>query len=58
MASEIVSYMIIFSLGITMVVSIGFTMVNLSASVSETAADVELNQILINIKEIFQVGQI
>lgn len=52
MASEVVSYMIIFSLGITMVVSIGFTMTNISTSVSETAADVELNQILINIKEI------
>ena len=52
MASEVVSYMIIFSLGITMVIAIGFTMINLSNSVSETTADVEMNHILVDMKEV------
>lgn len=51
MASEVVSYMIIFSLGITMVIAIGFTMINLTDSVSETTADVQMNQILFDMKE-------
>lgn len=45
MASEFVSFMLVFSIGITMVVGITISMQNISESVYETSANVELQKI-------------
>lgn len=45
MASEYVSFMLVFSLGISMVVGITASMQNISESVFETSANVELEKI-------------
>ena len=50
MASEYVSFMLVFGLGISMVVGITITMQSLTQSVSETSADVALEKVIEKIK--------
>jgi len=56
MASEYVSFMLVFSLGISMVVGITITMQGLTSSVSENAGDVAMQKILDQVKGDFING--
>ena len=50
MASEYVSFMLVFGLGISMVVGITLTMQSLSDSVFDTSADVALQKTMDDVK--------
>lgn len=56
MASEYVSFMLVFALGISMVVGITITMQGLTTSVSENAGDVALQKTLDQVKGDFING--
>ena len=50
MASEFISFTILFSLGISMVVAIGVTVTNVESGIAENVANQEITQILQDIK--------
>lgn len=56
MASEYVSFMLVFAVGISMVVGITISMQDLSNSVTQTSADVALKKVLDQVKGSFTDG--
>ena len=56
MASEYVSFMLVFALGISMVVGITLSMQGLSDSVSQTSGEVAMDKILDQVKGTFTDG--
>ena len=56
MASEYVSFMLVFAVGISMVVGITISMQNLTSSVSQTSGEVALDKVIEQLKGTFVDG--